>query len=228
LLVTRAAIFDLDDTLYSHDEFVAGGFAAVGEYVASLDHAGVAEVCGLLWRFRDGPERGRELQALCAAFELSPALVPRLLHVFRAHRPRLSLAHGAADTLRELRARGWRLGILTNGLSAVQRRKVHALGVEALVDTVVYAEEHAAGGKPAAAAFDAAARGLGVAHPRVVMVGNDLECDVCGAERAGLRAIQVRAASYRNVPSAEAPDAADLIDVPALAERLIPARADVH
>jgi putative hydrolase of the HAD superfamily len=227
--VTRAAIFDLDDTLYPYDEFVASGFRAVSEYVASLGHAGVGEVLGLLHRLRLGSDRGREFQALCDALDLSPALVPRLLHVFRIHRPSVSLAHGAASTLGELRRRGWRLGLLTNGLPAVQRAKVRALRIDALVDAVVYAEEHVEGGKPAAAAFDAAVRRLGAACTRTLMVGNDLECDVRGAERAGLRAIHVTAASEAGLTGRPGVERPDLIDVPVLAELLIPLeRSYVH
>lgn len=222
----RAAIFDLDDTLYAYDEFVASGFHAVSRYVATLGHAGVGDVLGLLQRFRAGPARGREFQALCDVFDLSPAVVPRLVHVFRAHRPSVSLAYGAALTLGRLRTRGWRLGILTNGLAAVQRRKVLALGVEALVDAVVYAEEHAAGGKPAAAAFEAVIRDLGVECARAVMVGNDLECDIRGAARAGLQAIHVHPASEAGL-QASSLELVELSAVPDLAERLVPAEA-VH
>lgn len=223
----RGAIFDLDDTLYRYEEFVASGFHAVSQHVATLCDRGAGEALALLQRFRGGPERGQELQALCGAFDLSPALVPRLLHVFRAHRPRVSLAHDAAPTLRRLRTTGWRLGILTNGPASIQRRKVRVLGVEALVDAVVYAEEHAPGGKPAAAAFAAVTRALGVECGRAVMVGNDLECDVRGAERAGLRAIHVQAPSDAGVPARHVRHVADLSDVPALLERLVPAEA-VH
>ena len=155
--------------------------------------------------------------------------MPRLVHVFRAHRPVVSLACGAVETLDALRASGWRLGVLTNGYAAVQRGKVRALGVERLVDVVVYAEEHASGGKPAAAAFAAVTSGLGVEPARAVMVGNDLECDIDGARRAGLSAIHVHAASGLQLPSDHATERADLIDVPALAERLVPAeRVYVH
>ncbi|HEY6507483.1 MAG TPA: HAD family hydrolase, partial [Vicinamibacterales bacterium] len=143
--------------------------------------------------------------------------------------PSVTLAPGAARALQTMRGAGWGLAVLTNGHVAVQRRKVLALGVEALVDCVLYAEEHAAGGKPAPAAFEAAVLRLGVAPARVVMVGNDLDADVRGAERAGLRAIHLEA-SVPAVPREPAgATVSSLAEVPPLAESLIPrAGADVR
>ena len=86
--------------------------------------------------------------------------------MIRRHEPALALGSVAAAVLAQLRADGWRLGILTNGLPATQRAKVEALGLEPRVDAVLYAEEHAPGGKPSRAAFDAALNALGVPAAR--------------------------------------------------------------
>ena len=129
---------------------------------------------------------GQELQALCADHGLPESLIPELVEVIRRHEPALALGSVASAVLAQLRADGWRLGILTNGLPATQRAKVEALGLESRVDAVLYAEEHAPGGKPSRAAFVAALNALGVPSERVVFIGDDLVNDIQGARAAAL------------------------------------------
>jgi HAD superfamily hydrolase (TIGR01458 family) len=86
--------------------------------------------------------------------------------------------------------------------------------------------EYAAGveaeivGKPSAAYFEAALGELGAAPADAVMVGDDIESDIGGAKRAGLRAVLVRTGKFREETLAAAnvqPDGivASIADVPA-------------
>jgi len=52
-------------------------------------------------------------------------------------------------------------------------------------------------GKPSAAFFAAALESLGVDSARVVVVGDDVQTDVAGAQAVGLRAAQVKTGKYR-------------------------------
>jgi FMN phosphatase YigB (HAD superfamily) len=186
----RAVVFDLDDTLYPYRRFVESGFAAVAAYL-ERSH-GVNGRWALTWMLQAsrGAERGHELQACLAVLRLSPGLLPVLLGILRAHRPSIRLPHASGRALAALRSDGWRLGVLTNGAPSVQARKVDALGVAGVVDTVVYAAEHGTGaGKPESEPFAEVARRLGVPAARVVFVGNDARADVEGARNAGMHAI---------------------------------------
>ena len=220
--MTRGAIFDLDDTLYSYETFVDSGFRAVSQYVATVADARASDVAALLRTVRHGATRGGEFQVLCRAYGLALTVVPTLVDVFRSHAPAVELATGAATTLHTLRAGGWGLAVLTNGQAALQQRKVRALGVEALVDCVVYAEDHAMGGKPAPEAFEAVVARLGVSRTRAVMVGNDLDADVRGAARAGLHTIHLQP-SLLGTREPAGVTASSLSEVPPLAESLVPA-----
>jgi HAD superfamily hydrolase (TIGR01458 family) len=65
-------------------------------------------------------------------------------------------------------------------------------------------------GKPARTFFDAALTVLGLAAENVIMVGDDLEADVHGAQGAGLRGVLVRTGKFDPVTLAAAeppPDA---------------------
>jgi len=76
-------------------------------------------------------------------------------------------------------------------------------GISLDVAPFVAALEHATGrralvfGKPSAAFFEGAAARLGVATGEIAMVGDDIEVDVGGAQRAGLRGVLVRTGKFR-------------------------------
>ena len=100
------------------------------------------------------------------------------------------------------------------GLVALQKNRFwrEADGLSLDAGPFVAALEYASGktalvvGKPEAAFFEAALQDLGLEAREVVMVGDDAESDVAGAQRAGLRGIQVRTGKYRLETTGE-PDA---------------------
>jgi FMN phosphatase YigB (HAD superfamily) len=86
---------------------------------------------------------------------------------------------------------------------------------------VLYAEEHAPGGKPSRAAFDAALNALGAPSERsVVFVGDDLVNDIQGARAAGLLTIRVAGRGARRAEQ-DADAIVTLEDVPVTAGRLV-------
>ena len=108
--------------------------------------------------------------------------MPELVTVIRRHQPALHLPNVSVDVLARARAEGWRLGILTNGLPDVQARKVRALGLDRLVDVVVYAQEWGSGkGKPERESFDVVRARLDTPPALTVFVGDDPWCDIVGA-----------------------------------------------
>jgi putative hydrolase of the HAD superfamily len=212
----RGVIFDLDDTLYPREQFITSALEAVARQVAADDGLDAALALDTLLEARRRGEHGRELQALCTRHGLPHARVPALVRAMQSHPPRLRLAPAALSVLAELRAGGWRMAILTNGLPSVQRAKIAALGLAALVHHVIYAEEHSREGKPAAPGFREALRRLGVPADRCVCVGDDPARDIAGARALGIRSIRLRTAGLVVEPQGEA-DAVvdDLQAVPA-------------
>jgi putative hydrolase of the HAD superfamily len=187
----RGVIVDLDDTLYPRERFVLSGLAAVAQHVSA--HHGIAAepAYRLMVRAWASGRAGSELQVLCDRFGLSSDIIPALVQVFRTHTPSLFLGRDSVETLQRLRSEGWALAVLTNGLPSVQFRKVAALGIMTLVDEVIYAEEHAPGGKPAAAPFAAALRSLELDASQCVCVGDDAARDVRGARALGIATIRL-------------------------------------
>jgi putative hydrolase of the HAD superfamily len=196
---SRGMIIDLDDTLYPRGRFVQSGFAAVSVHLATSSVVSAGRAYAHLSRCAARGEAATAFQSLCSTFNLNIDLVPVLVDVFRSHTPDIFLGHGARELLAGLRSDGWRLAVLTNGLPAVQRRKVEALGLSELVDHVIFAENLAPGGKPAPAVFREALLRLGTRAERSVAVGDDPTCDIAGARAVGVATIRL-AVSAVTVP----------------------------
>ena len=188
---SRAVLFDLDETLYRERRFALSGFAAVARMLEA--RTGVPSqhtFRQLVLAMRRG-RRASAFQALCADQRWPESWIPKFVEIVRTHTPKLTLPTRSRAVLREMRG-SWRIAVVTNGLPSVQRRKVKALGLERLVDQVIYAEEHGLGiGKPEPSSFLAAARLLDVEPRRCVFVGDDLVKDIGGAARLGMSTILV-------------------------------------
>jgi putative hydrolase of the HAD superfamily len=116
--------------------------------------------------------------------ELLEAYVAEKARIADEMRP----AGGAVDMLRALRGRGIRVGVLTNGPSEFQRRKLETSGLGVEVDAIAVSGELGVA-KPDPLAFTRALALLGTAAAETAMVGDSIENDVLGGLRAGLAAV---------------------------------------
>ena len=101
---------------------------------------------------------------------------------------RAELVPGMAETLRRLKAQGHCLALVADTRPDTQANVLRQHGLYDLFDTFAISEVVGAS-KPDPCIFRAALDALGIAardYGRVVMVGNNLERDVVGANRLGL------------------------------------------
>ena len=99
---------------------------------------------------------------------------------------------GAIETLRQLRETDIRLGLLTNGQTGNQRRKIERLSLNGFFDQIQIEEEFGVG-KPDERAFRPALEALGVGLTEAWMVDDNLEHDIGGAQRVGVHGVWVDA-----------------------------------
>jgi HAD superfamily hydrolase (TIGR01509 family) len=102
-----------------------------------------------------------------------------------------SLVDGAEEVLAELKARGYRLGLISNtgrtpGFAL--REILDALDLARYIDAMVFSNEHGVC-KPQTSIFAALREGLGVEYEETMFVGDNLYVDVHGAQRCGMRAV---------------------------------------
>lgn len=101
---------------------------------------------------------------------------------------RAELIPGAAEVLHELKRRGYRLGLVSNGPVGSIPNVLGAYGLYELFD--VFAVSQGLGvDKPDARIFRYALDHLGILeseYARTIMIGNDLAADVAGANAMGM------------------------------------------
>lgn len=95
---------------------------------------------------------------------------------------------GAVDGMRQLATGGVSIGIVTNGTSRLQTRKLENSGLLELVDCCVISEQVGAS-KPDSAMFIAACARLRIDPTRSWMVGSHPEQDILGANEVGMNTI---------------------------------------
>jgi FMN phosphatase YigB (HAD superfamily) len=178
-------VFDLDDTLIPQKRWM---LARLDAALVSLAPAQAPERDALLGVALRLIEEGRAASLfddLAAACGLEPPALDALLAAYRRSAPpRCAVYDDVEAVLETLRRRGYRLGLLTDNPPESQERKLAASRLAERFDAVVFSRLHG-GEKPAAAGFRAMEAALGLAAPRLAMVGNNPYRDAGGALRAG-------------------------------------------
>ncbi len=98
----------------------------------------------------------------------------------------------SVQVLTEIKQRGYLVGVITNGLSLMQNRKLDVSGLRPLLDIAVVSGDEMVH-KPDAEIFRRAAARLGVACRNCIYVGDHPINDIQGALGAGMRAIYINA-----------------------------------
>jgi putative hydrolase of the HAD superfamily len=204
----EAVLFDLDDTL--HDDTLAYHSAAeeVAHEVAAehgidalaLKAAYIAQAEGFWKRLSTDAfiEKLKNVRAklwhaaLTSVGVDDEAVARRSAYRYNEYRKKhYALFPGAIELLRDLRAAGKKLGIVTNGLSETHREKIALLQIGEYFDAIFIADEVGMI-KPDPMLFAHACTTLGSAPARSAMVGDRYDRDVKGAAQAGLFTVYLK------------------------------------
>lgn len=175
----KGVIFDLDDTLYSEKEYVKSGFKAVSDYLG----------CGYedkLWSFFEAgkPAIDELLKELGRESEKEESL-----QIYRSHKPEIRLYPGVAEMIENLKEKGIKVGIITDGRSEGQRNKIKALSLN--VDDIIVTDE--LGGvqfrKPCDIAFRILVTRWRLSPADIVYVGDNLVKDFQAPQQLGMKSV---------------------------------------
>jgi HAD superfamily hydrolase (TIGR01549 family) len=201
--VLRGVLFDLDDTLLDTTgadrriwleivEVIAARLPAVDRRalrerylaVTDLHYAELAAGRVDLHTFR----RRRLADALSPWGELDEELFEQYTALKDRLPEEVTAFPEAVGVLRGLRRHEIRVGLLTNGPSAFQRRKLAVTGLEDELDSIAISGEIGSA-KPEESAFATALGLLGTDAGETAMVGDSLAADIAGGLGAGLATV---------------------------------------
>lgn len=123
---------------------------------------------------------------------------------FRDFATSYTLYPDTLSTLTALRQRGYKLGVLTNGWSAIQNQKLDLTGIRSLLDIAIVSGDEGIG-KPNSEIFRRIAAKLGVPVECCLFVGDHPLNDVTGALGAGMQAVWMDAKFPANHPCLKHP-----------------------
>lgn len=188
-----ALLFDLDETLVDRSSS-AGDFLAsqCRRFQGRMSHVTPDRYCRAFMDLnaRGFSERRTLYEALVRELGLGIPYEELLADYRENSSTSCRLFIDTRDVLRTLRERGHRLGIVTNGSAQLQGAKIHRLGLETLVDTVLISESEGIR-KPEREIFRRAADRLGTVPTDCVFVGDNPVADISGAVTAGMTAVWV-------------------------------------
>lgn len=175
----KGVIFDLDDTLYSEKEYVKSGFKTVSDYLGG----GFED---RLWDFfEDGKPAIDELLKELERKDEKETVI----NLYRTHKPDIHLYSGVAEMIENLKARGIKVGIITDGRPEGQKNKIRALNLE--VDDVIITDE--LGGvqfrKPCDIAFRIMTTRWRLNPADIVYVGDNPAKDFQAPQQLGMKSI---------------------------------------
>lgn len=138
----KAIVFDLDDTLISEKEYVKSGFKVVSNKIAE-DYGLNSEVVfnKMLELFEESAKEvfNRVLDSFNIKY--TKEIIVELIKSYREHTPDIKFFDDVIPTINDLRNKGYKLGIITDGYKETQLRKIEVLKCRELFDEIIITDE---------------------------------------------------------------------------------------
>ena len=199
--MTRAVFFDVDFTLiYPGPTFQGAGYRAFcARHGLTVDAAAFDDaVAGASFLLDDDggiydPEifvryTRRIIEGMGGAGPATEAAAREIYDEWSACQ-HFNLYEEVADVLREVRATGRQIGLISNTQRCLSSFQTH-FALEGLFAVAVSSADHGFM-KPHPSIFEAALRLAGVPAEQAMMVGDSIPHDIAGARRLGMRAVLV-------------------------------------
>jgi HAD superfamily hydrolase (TIGR01509 family) len=213
----RAALVDLDDTLFDHQAHRREALTALSESVPSLRGVKLADLESshethlvrthmalLNGQFSFSQARLERMRGLLSDFgaNADDAELEECEHIYRrAYNREWRAVPGSRELLKALRELGVWIGVATNGLWSEQTEKLRVLGFDGAVDDIIVSE-NVGHRKPTRQFFEHALSRAGVGPSECVVIGDLWDVDIQGALDMGIDAIWLNRYGRTCVPTA--------------------------
>lgn len=187
-------IFDLDDTLYEEMCYVKAAFQNTAHYLAEKHRLSEQELTAQMEQLLETEGRGKIFDHICEKFNIQED-IGTLVSCYRSTRPKLFLYEDACELLEGLKSKYQSIhtGIITDGISEVQHRKLEALGLQELIEGIVVTDDLGAGfWKPHKRAYEKLLQDFHTEPSKAVYIGDNPKKDFIGAKELGIHTVRIR------------------------------------
>lgn len=220
MTTTRAVLFDFGGTLFDYATTAPGERACLLELARqarieaddeAVQRAYRAALKAVFYRYLPQPfyfhrdlfeDALQETAARFGARFTTAQLADYRARLWQRRAREFRLRPGVRDTLTALRGRGLHVGIVSNADNDHFAHLLHLSGLDACVDATLTSED-ARSCKPDQAIFSLALNSAGCAPDRTWFVGDSLQQDVAGANRAGMHAVLIWSQPHAPPPDAD-------------------------
>lgn len=130
---TKTIVFDLDDTLINEIEYLESAFATIATMTDPTNQNLFDE---MIYWYQNKENVFENL------IKIYPEItIESLKNIYRNHYPKFNSNTENRQLLLEIKARGHKLGLITDGFSVTQRNKIKALNLEDIFDLIIISEE---------------------------------------------------------------------------------------
>jgi putative hydrolase of the HAD superfamily len=137
----KSVIFDLDDTLYNEIDYLNSAYKEIALFIAEKSPESIIaeNIYNDLWFFYS--RKKDAFLEIILKYNLKNILKEDLLKLYRNHYPSINLTSENENLLKQLKANGYKLGLITDGRSIQQRNKIKALNIEKYFEYILISEE---------------------------------------------------------------------------------------
>lgn len=130
-------VFDLDDTLYKEIDFLKSAYRVISSRLENTHIAQVALYDHMIVLFEQNHDVLGDIQNQYGVSKST------LLDWYRTHTPKIELSPSARVLMEQLREKGVKMGLITDGRGVTQRAKIEALGLYGYIDKddIIVSEE---------------------------------------------------------------------------------------
>jgi putative hydrolase of the HAD superfamily len=128
-----ALVFDLDDTLYNEIDYLRSAFLAIAKKLEPKEWDFLFSYMFALYK-----NKGDVFGDISKKYDTNKN---QLIEVYRNHSPEITLFNGAEKLMTQIKKEKGKIGIITDGRSLTQNKKIDALGIRKFIDYAVISEE---------------------------------------------------------------------------------------
>ncbi|WP_025725306.1 HAD family hydrolase [Acholeplasma granularum] len=187
----KVVIFDLDDTLIDERSFAFSAFVEISDELSRIINKTSNNIYKeLVQLYEEYPNLIFNRILDDNSITYNEELISDLILKYRNHKPNIELSSDVKELLVDLRNKGIKLGLITDGFKTTQRNKVISLELEKYIDKIVITDELGPNRefwKPSEKPYTIIKEYFNVEYNEMVYIGDNINKDFIAPIKLGMK-----------------------------------------